>query len=149
MFAPVGCASEGQFWLRETMSKLYKPDFFSGVNHCELTSALQPLPCEQADIGPGDEDNGSMSSWFLLSAMGLYQLVPGNTTYSIGSPLYRSLRIELDNGKQLHIYAPENSPQRPYVKNVSFNGVRLEVLGIDYTLLRQGGVLQFDMSAFP
>ena len=108
------------------MSKLYRPDFFSG-----------------------DEDNGSMSSWFLLSAMGVYQLVPGNMTYSIGSPLYRSVKIQLDNGNKLHIYAPNNNPDTPYVKSVSFNGVDLPRLGIEYSQLRAGGLLKFEMSSTP
>ena len=97
----------------------------------------------------GDEDNGSMSSWFLLSAMGLYQLVPASTTYSIGSPLYRRLRLVLDNGKELVIEAPGNSAETPYVHAVSFNKVPLAELQVDYWRLRAGGTLTFTMGSKP
>ena len=52
-------------------------------------------------------DNGAMSAWYILSAMGTHQLVPGSTTYVLGSPLYRVISIDavLDNGNLL---APNN-----------------------------------------
>jgi len=126
MFAPAGCAPEGQYWLRQVMARLYSPSRYSG-----------------------DEDNGSMSAWFLLSAMGLYQLVPGSTRYSIGSPLYRKLAIRLDNGRQLEISAEGNTPDTPYVHAVRFNKQPLKELAIDYWQLQEGGALSFTMSAEP
>ena len=126
MFAPAGCAADGQYWLRQATSRFYRPAWFSG-----------------------DEDNGSMASWFLLSAMGVYQLVPANTTYSLGSPLYRSISVRLDNGNTLRIEAPGNSADRPFVSAAHFNGTALPGLSIDYALLRGGGNLSFSMSAAP
>ena len=90
-----------------------------------------------------------MASWFLLSAMGVYQLVPANTTYSLGSPLYRSISVRLDNGNTLRIEAPGNSADRPFVSAAHFNGTALPGLSIDYALLRGGGNLSFSMSAAP
>eukprot|EP00419_Tripos_fusus_P075593 CAMPEP_0172894864 /NCGR_PEP_ID=MMETSP1075-20121228/151810_1 /TAXON_ID=2916 /ORGANISM="Ceratium fusus, Strain PA161109" /LENGTH=859 /DNA_ID=CAMNT_0013749963 /DNA_START=142 /DNA_END=2718 /DNA_ORIENTATION=- len=109
MFAPAGCAADGQYWLRQAMSRLYSPSRFSG-----------------------DEDNGSMSAWFILSAMGIYQLVPGSTRYSIGSPLHRHVSIALDNGRHLEILAEGNTPQTPYVHAVHFNETALTELAVDY-----------------
>jgi putative alpha-1,2-mannosidase len=123
MMLGAGCPSEAQYWLRQATSRFYGPDYFSG-----------------------DEDNGSMASWYLLSAMGLYQLVPGNTSYSIGSPMYRDLSLTMDNGATLHIRAPANSPSSPYVHGVRFNGASLKVLAIEYEELRKGGELEFDMA---
>merc|ERR1712196_246403 len=128
MFAPAGCPERGQFWLRYIMQRMYDdgPMWFSG-----------------------DEDNGSMSSWFLLSAMGLYQLVPGSTAYSIGTPLYRHLRIELDNGRVLNIEAEGNSRTTPYVHRVTLNGTELDNLTVEYDALRRGGTLSFVMGEEP
>lgn len=126
MFAPAGCSNEGQFWLRQAMSRFYGPEYFCG-----------------------DEDNGSMASWYLLSAMGIYQLVPGNTTYQIGSPLHRSIVLHLDNGRVLSIKAKGNVPSTPYVRSVSYNGTKLKSLTIEYDQLRSGGILEFSMGSEP
>merc|ERR1712137_1055363 len=90
-----------------------------------------------------------MSAWFLLSAMGIYQQVPGSMRYSIGSPLYKRLKFRLDNGKTLEIVAEGNTPKTPYVHAVHVNGKALSQLYIDYWQLRAGGVVSFTMSATP
>lgn len=126
MAAPAGCADRGQFWLRRALERFYSSRRYSG-----------------------DEDNGSMASWFLLSAIGLYQLVPASTEYSIGSPLYREVALRLDNGRVLTVSAPGNSAGTPYVHAVRLNGTALSALKVDYNQLRQGGLLSFKMGATP
>jgi len=126
MFAQADCAAEGQLWLRQAMAKFYGPAYYSG-----------------------DEDNGSMSAWFLLSAMGFYQLAPGNTSYSLGSPLYAYLSLQLDNGKLLTISAPNNTAKTPYVRSATFGGKALPTLAVEYAQLMGGGELAFSMSDTP
>jgi putative alpha-1,2-mannosidase len=41
----------------------------------------------------GDEDNGSMASWYILSAMGIYPLTPGHPSFVLTSPLFRKPRF--------------------------------------------------------
>lgn len=94
-------------------------------------------------------DNGEMSSWYLLSAMGLYSLVPGTPDYLIGSPMFRSVNISLPNSKFLLISAINNSPENYYVQSVSWNGNTLPALRIAYADLMKGGILQFSMSSKP
>merc|ERR1711968_374823 len=53
MAAPAGCPEVGQRFMRKVTAEFYGPNYYTG-----------------------DEDNGSMAAWYLLSAMGLYQLVP-------------------------------------------------------------------------
>ena len=124
MFAPSGCRSEGQYWMRKAAEEFYSPEDYTG-----------------------DEDNGSMAAWYLLSAMGIYQLAPGNTTYSIGSPMYEHVSVALDGGETLDIVAKGNSAATPYVCSVSFNGKQLDSFTIDYFDLLKGGELAFTMSA--
>ena len=126
MFAPAGCPAAGQRFLRAATSRFYGPEYFSG-----------------------DEDNGSMAAWYLLSAMGLYQLVPGSLEYSIGSPMFRHVKMTLDSGNILHIKAPANSEANVYVASVSWNGARLEQLSIGFDKLMAGGTLLFEMTADP
>jgi len=126
MYIAAGCPSNGQYWIRQTCSKLYGPTYFSG-----------------------DEDNGEMSSWYLLSALGLYSLVPGTPDYVIGSPMFRSANISLPNSKFLVISAVNNLPTNYYVQSVSWNGNTLPALRIAYSDLMKGGILQFSMSPNP
>ena len=41
----------------------------------------------------GDEDNGEMGAWFVLSALGLFSAVPGDDSLVLGSPIFRHVRI--------------------------------------------------------
>ena len=126
MAAPAGCPEVGQRFLRKATTDFYGPEYYSG-----------------------DEDNGSMAAWYLLSALGLYQLVPGSLEYSIGSPMYRHVRLTLDSGNVLEVKAPANSAERVYVAGVAWNGEALPALSISYDKLMRGGTLSFDMTAEP
>jgi putative alpha-1,2-mannosidase len=82
MFAHAGCPLEGQRWLQHTLRTLYGPDGFAG-----------------------DEDNGEMSAWYVLSSLGLFTLAPGSGSYQLGTaPLFRSVTIRrpavLESGRK-------------------------------------------------
>ncbi|WP_442946148.1 glycoside hydrolase domain-containing protein [Olivibacter sp. CPCC 100613] len=64
---------------------------------------------------PGDEDQGQMSSWYVISALGLYSVCPGTTQYNIGSPVFRKATITLEDGKKFTINATNNSPANVYI----------------------------------
>ncbi|RAV98207.1 GH92 family glycosyl hydrolase [Pseudochryseolinea flava] len=93
----------------------------------------------------GNEDCGQMSSWFILSSMGLYQVAPGDPTFTLGRPLFDEVTINLQNGKRLSIKAINNSPSHKYVKKVKFNGTTLSKPFIQYQDLLKGGTLEFEM----
>ena len=71
---------KAQYWAREIMDKLYNaaPD-----GYC------------------GDEDNGQTSAWYVFSSLGFYSVCPGSNEYILGSPLFKSVTIELENGKEI------------------------------------------------
>ena len=48
----------------------------------------------------GDEDNGQTSAWYVFSAMGFYPVAPGTDEYALGSPLFKKITINLENGKK-------------------------------------------------
>merc|ERR1719436_1439887 len=88
-----------------------------------------------------------MGSWFVLSALGIYQLEPGGSSYVIGSPLFANVTITVPGGRRaLRIEAVGNGKGRPYVASVTLNGRPLDVLEAPYKSLMQGGVLRFVMS---
>jgi len=72
---------------------------------------------------PGDEDGGGMSAFVVFSAMGFYPVTPGMPVYNIGSPLFRTVRIKLGNGKVFEIEVRNYSKKNKYIQSASLNGV--------------------------
>ena len=98
---------------------------------------------------PGDEDQGGMSSWYVLSALGLYAVTPGTDQYVLGSPIFRRATITMEDGKQFVIEANDNSRDNVYVDSRSLNGKALSRNYITYSELTAGGMLQLQMSDKP
>ena len=97
----------------------------------------------------GNEDCGQMSAWYVLSAMGIYSVCPGNTQYAIGSPLFGKAKINLENGKVFTIVAENNSKENIYIKEAYLNGKSLNRSWVDYTEILNGGELKFIMANSP
>lgn len=95
---------------------------------------------------PGDEDNGEMCAWYVLSALGLFPLTPGHPSWTLGSPLFRRATVHLPNGKDLIVEAPENSEENVYVRNKSLNGQPLDRLFLTHDEVASGATLCFEMS---
>jgi predicted alpha-1,2-mannosidase len=98
---------------------------------------------------PGDEDEGQMSSWYVLSALGIYSVCPGTDQYVIGSPLFKKATITLENGKQFLIEANNNSKQNVYIQSATLNGKVLTHNWITHADVVNGGVLHFEMGSTP
>ncbi|WP_049551236.1 GH92 family glycosyl hydrolase [Streptococcus pseudopneumoniae] len=66
---------------------------------------------------PGDEDNGSLSAWYIWSALGFYPTCPGKPSYDLGIPLFDHLRIYLaKENKWLDIHTEQNHSHFNFVK---------------------------------
>jgi predicted alpha-1,2-mannosidase len=98
---------------------------------------------------PGDEDEGQMSSWFVLSAAGFYSVCPGTDQYVIGSPLFKKMTIALENGKKFTIEANNNSKTNVYIQSAILNGQPYTHNFITQTDIMNGGVLHLEMGAQP
>jgi hypothetical protein len=97
---------------------------------------------------PGDEDNGEMSSWFILSSLGLYPLQAGSPNWAIGSPLFRKVTVHRTTG-DIVINAPNNSTSNIYVQGLKVNGHSQSSVSINSASLAHGGTLDFRMGATP
>ena len=117
-----------QYWVRETMNKLYKatPD-----GYC------------------GDEDNGQTSAWYVFSAIGFYPVCPASGQYVLGAPLFKKVILRLENGKTVVINAPDNNSNNKYVSRVDYNGKLYGYNWLSHKDLMQGAVLNFNMSPVP
>jgi predicted alpha-1,2-mannosidase len=71
---------------------------------------------------PGMDDQGSTSSWYVLSAMGFYPVDPSSPDYIIGSPIFDRVRLRMGNGKIFEIVARNNSARNIYIQSATLNG---------------------------
>ena len=102
-----------------------------------------------ADGYCGDEDNGQTSAWFVFSSLGFYPVAPVTGQYVIGSPLFEEVTIKLSNGKDLKINAHENSYKNIFINSFKFNQLESNNNWIDHNILKEGGVIDFEMTSTP
>ena len=94
---------------------------------------------------PGDEDGGSMSSFVVFSAMGFYPVTPGIPRYSITSPLFTKVTLNLHNGKKFTLIANKSSRTNKYIQSATLNGKALRSLSFSHEELMNGGTLVLEM----
>lgn len=97
----------------------------------------------------GNDDAGQMSAWYVLSALGFYQVCPGVPEYWLGSPRFDDVTIHLQGGKRLHIVAKGASAGKVYVARVLLNGHALHGYTLQHSDLMAGGELRFEMADKP
>ena len=94
---------------------------------------------------PGDEDGGGMSSFVVFSAMGFYPVTPGLPEYTIGSPLFKHVSVDLGNGKIFEIIAHNASGENKYIQSATLNGDKLDKPQITHDVIINGGKIVFEM----
>ena len=103
-----------------------------------------------AEIGQGylgDEDNGEMSAWYFLSAIGLYPQNMASGEYVITSPLFDKVTLHMDNGKDLVIVANNNSSENVYIQSLTVNGKAHNSVSISHDVIANGATLVFEMGS--
>ncbi|CDD89406.1 GH92 family glycosyl hydrolase [Coprobacter fastidiosus] len=119
---------KAQYWIREVMDRMYTaaPD-----GYC------------------GDEDNGQTSAWYVFSAMGFYPVCPGTDQYVIGTPLFKKMTVTLENDKKIVLNAPDVTKENRYIKRIKLNGKEYTPTWFSYSRLKQGAVIDYEMSNVP
>lgn len=97
----------------------------------------------------GNEDCGQMSAWYIMSAMGFYQVNPSNGVFVFGSPLFPSFTLRLENGRSFTVTAEGNSDTNIYIQSATLNGQPYEKSYITYDDIMAGGELHFVMGDKP
>ena len=128
LYSYAGQPWKTQYWIRQVMDRLYN----SSENGY-----------------PGDEDQGGMSSWYVLSALGIYSVCPGTDEYVLGSPKFRKATITMEDGKKFVIEAKGNSKDNVYIQNATLNGKRHTRNYIHHSDIVNGGVLELQMGNQP
>ncbi len=128
LFAAIGAPAHTQYWVRKAAEELFD-------------ATPEGLP--------GDEDNGSMSAWYMFACMGMYPLCPGVPEYAIGSPLFERMSIQLENGRQIVIETNEPSEGKPYVTSIQLDHQPYSKLYLSHHKLMEGAHIRFELSDTP
>lgn len=104
---------------------------YPNVSQLVLKQLMMNFFDSSFDGFPGDEDNGSLSAWFILSSLGLYAVTPGTKEYVLGISIWDKATVHLDNGQTIDI---QSNPQEPYLTVVNHRKVNKQSYEKDYVL---------------
>lgn len=110
-----------------------------------LDQIMQNFYTNEPDGIIGNEDCGQMSAWYVMSALGFYQVCPGIPVYALGRPIVDKALIRVTGGI-FEIIVKNNSTANKYVKEVKLNGKVLDTPFISHNDIAKGGQLEFVMS---
>ena len=98
----------------------------------------------------GNDDLGTMSAWYMFSALGLYPDTPGSGRFLLHAPRYAHVEIDLGPGRTLRIDAPQAKPgERRFVQSVTWDGHPRDQVWLDWEQLQSAGTLAFKLAAQP
>ena len=101
----------------------------------------------------GNEDVGQLSAWYVLAAIGLHPVCPGDGMYQITSPVFEEVTLKLDPdyypGKTFRVVAQGNSPKNIYIQSAKLNGEPLDRSWLEHQEVVAGGVLELEMGPEP
>jgi predicted alpha-1,2-mannosidase len=128
LFTYAGAASKTQERTRQILDEMYsiRPDGLSG-----------------------NEDCGQMSAWYVMSAMGIYQVTPGAPEYTLTAPLFDSVKIRLENKRTFVLTTARKNADDRYIRSATLNGVPLSELFLSHRDISGGARLHMDLGGVP
>ena len=128
--------------------------FYSMIGQPHKTAALvRRILTELYNDTPtgisGNEDVGQMSAWYILSALGMYQVEPAGGKYVFGSPIIDEAVIKVNENQTFTIKAINNSKENIYIQNIKLNGQEYNKYYILFEDIMKGGTLEFTMGNQP
>lgn len=111
LFTVAGRRDRTQHYVYRILEELYSPDDF-----------------------PGDEDTGSMSAWYILSALGIFAACPGDSKWTLGAPFFDSAIVRSANGNTLRIDKRSAAPER-FLHRVTLNGQPTNGIAVEHAAL--------------
>ena len=123
LYALLGQPHKTAKWVREVLATQYR---------------------DEADGLSGNEDMGQMSAWYILSALGLYEVEPASGRYWFGSPIIDRAELSVEGGV-FTIEVINNSAEHAAIKAIELNGKPYTLPYITHQDIAQGGVLTLVM----
>ena len=109
-----------------------------------VREVLEGQYSDKPDGLSGNEDMGQMSAWYIMSALGFYQVEPAGGRYWFGSPIVERAEIEVEGGT-FTIETVNNSKKNIYIKSITLNGEPYTLPYIEHSDIARGGRLVFEM----
>lgn len=144
-FGQLAISNQPSFHYPYLFSYLGKPEMAQPLIKQLLTQTFNDSPTGY----PGDEDNGSMSGWYIFSSLGFYPVTPGSGEYVIGLPLFDHVELKLANGQTLTIESSPNQPQQQFVHQVDRNDQIHSKLFFTHEDLLTGGTIRYHLGTVP
>ncbi|RZU51779.1 putative alpha-1,2-mannosidase [Krasilnikovia cinnamomea] len=98
---------------------------------------------------PGNDDAGTMSAWYVFSALGLYPVVPTRAELALTTPVFPRAVLRLDGGRTLTIDAPRDSAEAIYIQRLSVDGDHTTRSWLPASAVTTGGHLIYTLSTAP
>lgn len=101
---------------------------------------------------PGNDDAGEMSSWAVMSMMGIYSIDPASRAYELASPVFSDVTLHLQapySGKTFTIHTSPDPENNDYIQSVELNGKAHTKNWIRFQDISNGGSLNFTLGAAP
>ena len=122
-----------------------------GEPHKTAERVRQVLAEQYRDIPDGlsgNEDMGQMSAWYILSALGLYEVEPASGNYWFGSPIIDRAQLTVEGGV-FTIETIGNSADNIYIQSIELNGEPYTLPYITHADIARGGTLTLTMGNKP
>ncbi len=98
---------------------------------------------------PGMDDQGSTSSWYVMSALGFYPVDPSSPDYIMGSPIFNKATVHMGKGRDFTIIAHNNSAKNMYIQSATLNGKPWNKPWFSYSDIADGATLALTMGPMP
>lgn len=131
----------GEPWLYDWAGA---PAATSDVVHRALSTLYAPTPAGM----PGNDDGGTMSSWWILAALGLYPAVPGTDILALNAPLFPAVTLRLPNGT-VNVHTSGEGSGTRYIRALRVSGRAWPRTWVRFAQLQHGGELDFSLTGNP
>jgi predicted alpha-1,2-mannosidase len=116
----------------------------------QVRSQMEKYYRDTPDGIPGNDDCGTMSAWYLFSALGFYPVCPGSGRYELGSPLFQQVEVRLNTrvypGPKLLLKTINNSARNVYIHSIKMDGMEFKKTWVKHDDLVYGKTLVFQMT---
>jgi putative alpha-1,2-mannosidase len=116
-----------------------------------VSKILKEEYSDQPDGLSGNEDCGQMSAWYVISSLGIYNIMPGQQQFQIGIPQFDKAVINLESGKKFTILNPGASVNRSniYLQGMNLNKASYNKLYLNFEDIAKGGEFEVFTGRLP